>query len=145
MKVIQLLHAGAMAVLLGGWWIPSGVQAAATPATFQETLGAGAGATDKYGLLCGPGNAGGVARVTDAMSDAVHFHVCINNADGIPGQCQQAPTPNAGATATATAMGGPGFYIVDVFKGPPGTAEAYTVTITCINGAPGAVFLLQDQ
>jgi hypothetical protein len=88
--------------------------------------------------------------VTDpAPGDNVHFHVCINNADGLPGQCRQAPNP--GSSLAAVAAGGPGFYIVDVFKAPAGTAEDYVVVIACRNAAnfadftPGAVFLLQDQ
>jgi hypothetical protein len=143
MKVIQLLQAGALAVLLCGWGIPSSVQAAATPANFNETIGMGTGATDKYGLLCGPGNTGGRAIVNDLGNDNVHFHVCINNADGVPGQCQHGD--GFGVVLPATALGGPGFYIVDVSKGPPGTVEAYIVTISCVGGFPGAVFLLQDQ
>jgi hypothetical protein len=75
--------------------------------------------------------------------------VCINNADGLPGQCRQARNP--GNSLAAQAAGGPGFYIVDVFKARPGTVESYVVVIACrdatnfANFTAGAVFLLQDQ
>ena len=92
------------------------------PATFTETIGGPSGATDKYGLLCGPGNTGGSARVNDPRNDTVHLHVCINNADGVPGQCQK--TPVFGVSPVASALGGPGFYIVDVFKGPTGNPRS---------------------
>ena len=144
MKMTQMLQVGAMAVLLSGWGIPCGVQAAEVPATFTENIGGPSGSTDKYGLLCGPGNTGGSARVNDPQNDTVHINVCINNADGIPGQCQKSPV--FGGSPLASAMGGPGFYIVDVFKSSTGNPpEPYTVMIACIGGFPGAVFLLQDQ
>jgi hypothetical protein len=144
MNMTQLLQAGAMVVLLSGWGILSGVQAAEVPATFNETIGGPLGSTDKYGLLCAPGNTGGSARVNDPVNDTVHLNVCITNTDGIPGQCQKSPV--FGSSPLASATGGPGFYIVDVFKSSTGNPpQPYTVTIDCLGEAPGTVFLLQDQ
>lgn len=115
---------------------------------FDENLGVGARVTDKYGGICfvAVGGPRPEATVTDPVADGVHFHVCVNNVDGVPGHCQGAPD---GGNAVVQAAGGPGLYLVDVFKTPGGTVEAYDLEIHCetAGGAvtPSSFGLLQDE
>jgi hypothetical protein len=112
-----------------------------------QTVVPGTG-VDVFGVVCGVGTFQAIAQVQDIGGiDGRRFNACMVNADGVPGQCAQAPD---GGVVSVRSVGGAGVYLAMVFHdGPAGTVEPYNVDLQCRTSAlvatPTAAFLLQNN
>jgi hypothetical protein len=164
MATKKVLIVCALAVLLVGWGVTSGVLAEeaeeAVPSgtvnseiALFETLGTGTFATDVFHILCGAGANHLAINLTDNGGvDNIRINVCVHDSGGNPARCTMAPD---GATTPSfldpAVIGGPGVYYVTFSKSAnaTGSTRSYTSVIECHNASHNPVgltpVLVQDQ
>jgi hypothetical protein len=99
---------------------------------FGGFLGAGASATDVYGVTCPIGTTSVKANVNDANNAGVQVSVHVINPNGL---ATTSSAPNGGGPSVlVTLAGGAGNYLVTVDKDAAG-GEGYAVFMDCYIGA----------
>jgi hypothetical protein len=167
METKKVLMVCALAVLLVGFGITSGVLAAEAELEASSSgrsapqgasgevfvvgsLGASATATDVWHVLCAAGFTHLAVDVADNGGfDGVRIGVCGHDSGGNPAKCTIAPDGGVSVFLDPASPDAAGAYYVTFFKSVSGTVEAYDSFIECHNSNHGlvgtTVVLVQNQ
>jgi hypothetical protein len=140
MEAKKKLMVCALAVLLVGWGLLSGVRAQDADEESDIILPGSLGnlpfATDVYHVLCGAGTSRLNADVRDLGGvDGIRLSVCVNDSGGNPAHCTIAP--DGSFSSSVPVVGGVGAYYVTISRSPFSAFEQYQTNIQCRNAAGG--------